>query len=129
MTQSPNKTPTTRERRKFTRVAFLSPAVLIVDGRERSVSILDLCFKGALVKLDAVADAPEVGSHCELSVRLSPEAFINMHVQVAHAHQELVGVRCEHLDIESMQHLRRLVELNLGDPELLDRELTALTQL
>jgi len=37
-----------------------------------------------------------------------------------------VGIRCESIDLDSISHLRRLVELNLGDPELLNRELSAL---
>jgi len=30
------------------------------------------------------------------------------------------------IDVDSMTHLRRLIELNLGDPTLLERELKAL---
>jgi hypothetical protein len=33
---------------------------------------------------------------------------------------------CESIDLDSITHLRRLVELNAGDPALLERELTAL---
>jgi hypothetical protein len=38
----------------------------------------------------------------------------------------VVGLHCRHIDIESLAHLRRLIELNLGDPALLERELAAL---
>jgi hypothetical protein len=37
-----------------------------------------------------------------------------------------VGLRCDRLDVDSMSHLRRLVELNLGDPALLERDLQSL---
>ena len=38
-----------------------------------------------------------------------------------------VGVRdAGHIGLESIEHLRRLIELNLGDPEELERELGAL---
>ena len=33
----------------------------------------------------------------------------------------------DHIDLESISHLRRLVELNLGDSSLLERELAALS--
>jgi hypothetical protein len=49
-----------------------------------------------------------------------------MDVTVAHCESEHVGFHCDHIDIDSITHLRRLVELNLGDPELLERELSAL---
>jgi len=42
---------------------------------------------------------------------------------VAHVEGGRVGLRRTHIDIESVTHLRRLVELNLGDPALLEREL------
>jgi len=32
----------------------------------------------------------------------------------------------QHIDLDSISHLRRLVELNLGDEALLERELAAL---
>lgn len=40
-----------------------------------------------------------------------------------------VGLRCSSLDLDSATHLRRLVELNLGDPALLERELATLLAL
>ncbi|VAX04921.1 hypothetical protein MNBD_GAMMA20-584, partial [hydrothermal vent metagenome] len=45
-----------------------------------------------------------------------------------HSENDHIGFRCEHIDLESISHLRRLVELNLGDAKLLDRELSALTR-
>ena len=39
---------------------------------------------------------------------------------------DLVGMVCRHIDVDSISHLRRLVELNLGDEALLERELAAL---
>jgi hypothetical protein len=37
-----------------------------------------------------------------------------------------IGYRWEKIDLDSFSQLKRLVELNLGDPELLNRELSAL---
>jgi hypothetical protein len=48
--------------------------------------------------------------------------------EVVHREWTLVGVRCVEIDLESISHLRRLVELNLGDAELLHRELSALVR-
>ena len=49
-----------------------------------------------------------------------------MDARVAHVGCGLLGVVCQLIDIDSATHLRRLVELNLGDPALLERELSAL---
>jgi hypothetical protein len=45
---------------------------------------------------------------------------------VAHIEDDRVGVSCSHIDLDSAAHLRRLVELNLGDEAQLHRELQAL---
>jgi hypothetical protein len=43
------------------------------------------------------------------------------HVEAGHA-----GVLCRSIDLESITHLRRLIEVNLGDPAASERELKAL---
>jgi len=37
-----------------------------------------------------------------------------------------IGFRWDRIDLDSFAQLKRLVELNLGDPDLLNRELSAL---
>ncbi|WP_333607887.1 PilZ domain-containing protein, partial [Arsukibacterium sp.] len=50
-----------------------------------------------------------------------------MQVRVAHQHQQVIGLHCDKIDIDSASHLKRLIELNLGDDQLLSRELSELT--
>ena len=49
-----------------------------------------------------------------------------MDVWVAHEENKELGLKCKDIDVDSITHLRRLIELNLGDPDLLERELSAL---
>ena len=56
------------------------------------------------------------------------EITIRMEVAVAHIEADHVGFRCEHIDLDSITHLRRLVELNVGDSDILDRELSHLSK-
>jgi len=51
---------------------------------------------------------------------------VQMEVRLAHSRDGLLGFECRAIDLDSLSHLRRLVELNLGDARLLDRELAAL---
>ncbi len=46
--------------------------------------------------------------------------------EVAHVNGRHVGVKADEMELESVEHLRRLVEVNLGDEEELHRELAAL---
>jgi hypothetical protein len=45
---------------------------------------------------------------------------------VAHLEGQHIGIECQDIDLASLTHLRRLVELNTGDSELMDRELSHL---
>lgn len=46
--------------------------------------------------------------------------------KVAHVAGGRLGVRCTEIDLESITNLRRLVELNVGDEEILNREISAM---
>lgn len=121
-----------REQRHFTRIPFDAEAALVAqDGRRLATTLLDISLKGALV------DAPDgwvvaAGTPCRLEVLLGPAPDaprIRMQAQVAHAEAGRVGLRCEHIDLDSVMHLRRLMELNLGNERLLERELSELAAL
>lgn len=114
----------TDDRRQFWRAAFHSPVQISSAAGTVEGELIDLSLKGALVELDA--PLLEVGHRCKIHLALSPEAAINMAGVVNHVQGCKVGLRCEHTDLDSITHLRRLVELNAGDPDLLDRELSAL---
>jgi hypothetical protein len=118
----------TDERRQHSRIAFHTPAKLVFPNHSIDVVVLDISLKGALIKLPA--DTPiECGAVCMLHVQLN-EANINdqisMETRVAHSEDRHAGLLCLTIDLDSVTHLRRLVELNLGNPELLERELSAL---
>jgi hypothetical protein len=49
-----------------------------------------------------------------------------MQASVANITDQLVGFECQAIDLDSITHLKRLVELNLGDEGLLHRELITL---
>ncbi len=114
------------ERRRFSRIAFQRPADLRVGNDALTCEVVDISLRGALVEVPASV-ALEAGQQCALSIRLDGgEAVIGMDGQISHREGKLVGIRCTEIDLESIAHLRRLVELNLGDDEALHRELAAL---
>ncbi len=118
----------TEERRNHSRIAFHTAARLVFPERTIDVVVLDLSLKGALIRLPA--DTPiECGAICILHVQLNENdlsAQISMETRVAHGEGRYAGLLCLTIDIDSVTHLRRLVELNLGNPHLLERELSAL---
>ncbi len=114
------------ERRRFSRITFHRPAELDARVEQATCELLDLSLKGALVET-AAPFAVAVGQPCTLTIRLDAgEAVIRMEGVIVHREGRQVGVRCTEIDLDSIAHLRRLVELNLGDEALLQRELSAL---
>ena len=112
------------QRRHFSRIAFECEASFTCGGKTQPCQLLDLSLKGALLKLQGQPDCN--GQACELRLDLGEDAVVRMHGHVAHTEDSRVGVVCEDIDLDSITHLRRLLELNLGDPALLERELAAL---
>lgn len=116
----------TDERRHYSRIAFATPAQLLVDQQQLAVRLLDISLKGALVSLPDGVEL-RAGATCLLNVQLDETGdAIAMHAAVAHGDTRHAGLVCNTIDIDSVTHLRRLVELNLGDADLLQRELSAL---
>ena len=120
------------ERRQHARIAFRTRARLRTGDWQSEAEVLDISLKGALLRLLTESGASpdirlEAGADCQLEVPLDDTSgTIRMDARVAHFGDGLLGVVCQLIDIDSATHLRRLVELNLGDPALLERELSAL---
>ena len=114
------------ENRQFSRIPFDS-AVKMIKGNEHWNSILlDISLKGALVARPEGWNGT-IEDACILEITLSTDTDIRMETTVAHLEGNQIGFRCEHIDLTSITHLRRIVELNTGDEELLARELHALS--
>ncbi len=121
---------TFEEHRHFTRIPFDAEAVLIdpADGRRFDARLVDICLKGALTTRPE-GWLTEAGHPWLLELHLAgDEVVLNMEVTVAHIEADQVGFRCEQMDLDTATHLHRLVELNLGDPKILERELAELIQ-
>ncbi len=118
----------TEERRQYSRIAFHAPASLVFPDSTVAVVVVDLSLKGGLIRLpDGVSIDP--GALCTLHVFLNETELnhqISLEARVAHVNENYAGLLCVSIDLDSVTHLRRLVELNLGDPSLLERELSAL---
>ena len=114
------------ERRHFSRIAFAGPAQLVTVEQRLPVQVLDLSLKGALLLLPEDASV-EPGALCLLDLPLAPhEGRITMAAQLAHVSGGRAGLLSLGIDIESITHLRRVIELNLGDASLAERDLKAL---
>lgn len=121
-----SETKTANEHRHHQRILFETPVRMIIKGEKIRSTALDLSLKGVLIKRPDQWPA-NVGDSGLIQIELNNgETIIEMEVTVAHCEDTQVGFHCDHIDIDSITHLRRLVELNLGDEKLLERELAHL---
>lgn len=116
-------------RRQFTRILFSIKAEVEIEGVQYPVSIHDISLNGALVTA-IPSDSSLKGKLGTLRFLLSDDTSeVNMNVAVVHEEEHETGLQCNAIDIDSVTHLRRLVELNLGDSDQLDLELGQLSRL
>ena len=114
------------ERRHFQRIASDKPAVLHTDDTEYPGTVLDMSLRGVLLQL-ADDISPADGAHVQVRIMLDGEQHvIEMSGKIMHAAGRRIGVHCSALDLHNAGRLRRMVELNLDDNRLLERDLVEL---
>lgn len=113
-------------KRHFSRIPFHADIQLHLPRAVQPVHLLNIAFKGALVETLQPATVA-LGETCRLELPLNGSGEeIVMEGTVTHLEGLRIGIECRHMDVDSLANLRRLVELNLGDATLADRELSQL---
>jgi len=118
----------TNEQRHFTRIPFNASATLInsQSGHKTMAELVDISLKGVLIRKPEEWQG-RTGEHYTIHIELAGhEIEINLAIIAVHIENGQVGFRTEHMDLDTATHLHRLVELNLGDENLLERELSEL---
>lgn len=115
------------DRRRFKRIAFDARTELIQGAFIWPVKLVDLSLKGLLIERPDSWLGNRDEGFC-VDIHLSDDVEITMDVQLTHEERGQLGFVCRHISLESIERLRRLIELNLGDPQELERELGALIE-
>jgi len=118
-------TPPTENRRRFSRINFVTKVELRDRHKHCELTLRDISLNGILLVKPSdwpFADSPQL----EARIFLSDEDAIRMKVKLCHEEASLLGYQCIGIDMDSISHLRRLIELNLGDASIAERELADL---
>jgi len=121
------------ERRRFSRVIFSGNCSLSEDiAGEIEISeteLVDISLNGALVRRPKDwHDAPDALINLNLTLAES-EIILEIEGIVCHQENNLLGIKFLALSLESISHLKRLIELNLADETLMHREMSQLINL
>ena len=113
------------ERRHYQRIPFIANVLVKHNGQEWSCGLLDISLKGLLIEAPEAVDPLKAESY-EIELVLGEAAAIYMSAQITHIKDSLWGLQWDNIDLEGLTHLRRLLELNMSDPEEMHRELAEL---
>lgn len=113
------------ERRRFSRVPFHAEVLMQSGDEEWTCNLLDISLKGMLVEPPRNLKI-NPNNPCAMALFLANDVIINARVRIKHTDDNYWGLQYLSIDVDSLQHLRRLLELNLKDADLINRELAQL---
>lgn len=117
------------ERRRFSRIVYQAPAILTQDSQQFESSVSDLSLHGLLLTCE---QSQQLSSGKQVQVEFSlPDSDITIQLigLIVGVNGTVIRLSINHIDIDSIGHLKRLVELNVGDDELLHRNIEHLSDL
>jgi len=98
------------ERRKFVRVKFLAEAEVVYYENTYQVELLDLSLKGALIRPQGEIPLG-LGNICHLKLSLATKDIaLKFKAELLHLNGNKLGLKFITQDIDTMTHLRRLLE-------------------
>ncbi|AXB30540.1 PilZ domain-containing protein [Vibrio campbellii] len=117
------------ERRRFSRIIYQVPALIEQGDLAMQVTIQDLSLHGLLLKVE---DAKPLDSLLPVEVGFSfiqSEQMMQLNASIVSIAGNEIRLKISNIDIESISQLKRFIELNVGNNELLNRELEHLSDL
>lgn len=109
--------------RRFSRITLIEKSFVEFAGRTIEVSLVDVSLKGALVEFETDI-AIGKGDTLQLTFHLgNTEIILRFGTEVVHCHKNRVGVKFVETDLDTMIHLRSLIEARTMDPEKVRDEL------
>jgi len=104
-------------------VPFATGAAIACKDKKYHGELFDISLQGALLLCKGKIPLVK-GSRCQLSVHLlDSEIILQFEADIVHRQDNRLGLKFSGIDTETATHLRRLLELNIGSSEVLDREI------
>jgi hypothetical protein len=114
------------DRRHARRLPFITRATLSQGRCTVQASVQDLSLDGLLLELADEVPGFDWAQPLTARIHLADDLSIDMDARLVHREGRRVGLHRERIDLDSITHLRRLVQLNMGDDTLLSRNLSVL---
>jgi hypothetical protein len=117
------------ERRRFSRIVYQAQALLTQESTQVTALVSDLSLHGLLMTSEQ-SDLLDSGKQVDVEFSLpGSDVTIQLVGNIVGLNNNVIRLSIDHIDIESIGHLKRLVELNVGDDDLLHRDIEHLSDL
>ncbi|WP_425666413.1 PilZ domain-containing protein [Vibrio tubiashii] len=117
------------ERRRFSRIVYQTQATLTQESAVVNALVCDLSLHGLLLTSEQ-SDQLDTNKQVDVEFSLAgSDVTIQLVGNIVGLNNNVIRVSIDHIDIESIGHLKRLVELNVGDDDLLHRDIEHLSDL
>lgn len=113
-------------RRKFTRFNLGIEAEIQNKDKLYRTEVLDISLKGILVNSSSFVG--ELGENYVIQIVLSPEIIMTFNSLLVHQENTNFGFKFMSQSLDSLSHLRSLLEFNSDDPDMVQEELFFLRQ-
>jgi hypothetical protein len=110
------------ERRVFQRIPHDGVAEIEAAGRHLKGHIENLSLGGAAITLDESVSMA-AGDHARVRIKLCEEVSFEATLRVSWCRDCTVGGSWASIDSDGLAHLKRMLQLNTGDPERAQLEL------
>lgn len=115
------------ERRRFSRIMYQVPALIRQGQNVLPTTIQDLSLHGLLLRTDSIHTLDNNDTVLVNFTLSDSDIDISLEAVIVGFDQQTIRLKITHIDIDSISHLKRLVELNVGDDALLYREIEHLS--
>jgi hypothetical protein len=111
------------EKRRFSRIRFIEKSFIEIDNRMVEVNLLDISLKGALIEFGSEVTIQK-GDVRDLIFHLgNAEIILQFKTETVHCRGNQAGLKFIGMDLDTMMHLRSLIEARTLDPEKVRHEL------
>lgn len=116
-----------QDRRQFSRIDFDAEVSIEQAGRAFAAQLEDISLNGVLLST-STPHRISMEAPCLVKIQLADKVMIHMQAALVHSGANLLGFHCTSIDMDSVIHLRRLIEMNLTDPHACERVLSELAR-
>ena len=117
----------TPERRQYTRIPFSAEILMQSGNEEWTCNLLDNSINGMLVEPPSNFTI-NPNNLCAIALFLSDDVIINARARIKHTNEDRWGLEFTNIDMNSLKHLRQLLESQLKSVALINRNLSQLGQ-